>query len=734
MDSNHHMGDAEIETTDAFGELHSTYLDQIYKYVIYQVQDKAIAEYLTEGIFLEARRGSKTHQCDEPQFSVWLYRIADHRIADYLRANPQEETVETQLPKEDGDLEQKVDANKTQQLFVSAIACLPEQQRQVIILKLIDGLDNLEIGQVMGDVQGTIKILQMQALAELRSKLHNDLKGVEVSAELAEVLDECLICIRDGVPIERCLSQYSYVRQVLEPLLNMAVSISHAPKALPSEEFSSTFSTVSIAGHCRETLEAKPEKTHLRNSEHGRLSALWPKLAQALSGRKRMPPLWPKLAQALSGHKRMPALWPKLVQALSGHKRLAVAVMLMVLLMLTGSLSAYVLLSSQAQPSVLASSCTLATSDSGVFVLAAGSNEWQQAANGIHLFAGSEVKTGLGAKTVLTFPEGSAIGLEPGTDISIQRVQSGEQGGTEIVLKQWLGKTWSHIAKNVDLGTHYEIQTLSASAVAQGTSFTVELDEWGSTVVQVSEGSVAVTAQGREVSVPPGYETTVASGGLPCEPTPIPVSTPGPTPEPTATPAPTPERTSTPTPTPEATATPTPTPSPTPTLMPAPMPPPEPTATPTPTPEPTATPTPTPEPTATPTPTPEPTATPTPTPEPTATPTPTPEPTATPTPTPEPTATPTPTPEPTATPTPTPAPVVWTLTVQSGSGGSVSSPGQGTFTYDAGTVVNLEALADGAHVFENWTGDVSTIADVNSAITTITMNGDYNITANFVPL
>jgi hypothetical protein len=74
------------------------------------------------------------------------------------------------------------------------------------------------------------------------------------------------------------------------------------------------------------------------------------------------------------------------------------------------------------------------------------------------------------------------------------------------------------------------------------------------------------------------------------------------------------------------------------------------------------------------------------------------------------------------------------LTVNSGGGGAVSSPGQGTFTYDAGTVVSLQALADGAHVFENWTGDIGTIADVNSAITIITMNGDYNITANFVPL
>ena len=34
--------------------------------------------------------------------------------------------------------------------------------------------------------------------------------------------------------------------------------------------------------------------------------------------------------------------------------------------------------------------------------------------------------------------------------------------------------------------------------------------------------------------------------------------------------------------------------------------------------------------------------------------------------------------------------------------------------------------------FVEWTGDVGTIADVYAATTTITMNGDYSITANFV--
>jgi uncharacterized repeat protein (TIGR02543 family) len=47
-------------------------------------------------------------------------------------------------------------------------------------------------------------------------------------------------------------------------------------------------------------------------------------------------------------------------------------------------------------------------------------------------------------------------------------------------------------------------------------------------------------------------------------------------------------------------------------------------------------------------------------------------------------------------------------------------------------VINLVATPDAGYRFVKWTGDVGTIADVNDATTTITMNDDYSITANFV--
>jgi hypothetical protein len=72
------------------------------------------------------------------------------------------------------------------------------------------------------------------------------------------------------------------------------------------------------------------------------------------------------------------------------------------------------------------------------------------------------------------------------------------------------------------------------------------------------------------------------------------------------------------------------------------------------------------------------------------------------------------------------------LTTSSTAGGNVTMPEEGTFTYDEGTLVDLVVEAEEGYRFVVWTGDVDTIGDVNNATTTITMNGDYSITANFV--
>jgi len=75
----------------------------------------------------------------------------------------------------------------------------------------------------------------------------------------------------------------------------------------------------------------------------------------------------------------------------------------------------------------------------------------------------------------------------------------------------------------------------------------------------------------------------------------------------------------------------------------------------------------------------------------------------------------------------------YTLTISSTGGGSVTAPGEGTFPYDEGTVVNLVAQAEQGYQFVRWSGDVGAIAATDNAVTSITVNGDYTITAEFAP-
>jgi len=78
--------------------------------------------------------------------------------------------------------------------------------------------------------------------------------------------------------------------------------------------------------------------------------------------------------------------------------------------------------------------------------------------------------------------------------------------------------------------------------------------------------------------------------------------------------------------------------------------------------------------------------------------------------------------------------VKYTLTTSSSPGGSVTTPGEGQFQYDSGSQASIIATADFGYDFVNWTGtgvDAGKVADPNSAGTTITMDDNYTLQANF---
>lgn len=61
----------------------------------------------------------------------------------------------------------------------------------------------------------------------------------------------------------------------------------------------------------------------------------------------------------------------------------------------------------------------------------------------------------------------------------------------------------------------------------------------------------------------------------------------------------------------------------------------------------------------------------------------------------------------------------------------MTTPGEGAFPCPPGTVMGLAAEPEVGYHSVNWSGNVGTVANVRDSITTITMNGNYAIAANF---
>lgn len=78
--------------------------------------------------------------------------------------------------------------------------------------------------------------------------------------------------------------------------------------------------------------------------------------------------------------------------------------------------------------------------------------------------------------------------------------------------------------------------------------------------------------------------------------------------------------------------------------------------------------------------------------------------------------------------------IMRTLTVSSSDGGSVTAPGEGVFTYGQGAIVPVSAAAVPSWRFVQWTGtavNAGKVADPFSAATTVTLDADYTLQADF---
>jgi RNA polymerase sigma-70 factor (ECF subfamily) len=159
----------------AFAVLYRRYLDRVYGYAFYQLGDHHDAEDATERIFLAALAALAEFRDTGSTFRAWLFRIAHNTIANAHRTRARRPTVALpeawDRPAPDADPARLVGRGEELREVLALIDQLPDDRRQVILLRFVDELTAREIGVVLERSEGAVRVLLHRALRELAARL-----------------------------------------------------------------------------------------------------------------------------------------------------------------------------------------------------------------------------------------------------------------------------------------------------------------------------------------------------------------------------------------------------------------------------------------------------------------------------------------------------------------------------------------------------------------------------------
>ncbi len=163
---------------EAFGAIYERYVFRVFRHVYYLTSDTHTAEDLTAQTFLNALEAIPRYEMRGVPFLAWLLRIAYNLTVNHkkVRSNgnaPLPETMEVEGTTYSPEAACEAGADGEQ--VWAGVRRLKGDQRQVIVMRFLDGLSYPDIAKVLGKSIGAVRVIQYRALCALRHRLDDDL-------------------------------------------------------------------------------------------------------------------------------------------------------------------------------------------------------------------------------------------------------------------------------------------------------------------------------------------------------------------------------------------------------------------------------------------------------------------------------------------------------------------------------------------------------------------------------
>jgi RNA polymerase sigma-70 factor (ECF subfamily) len=153
---------------DALRALYVRYADNVYSYVASIVRNHHEAEDVTQQVFAKLTDSLAHYEDRGAPFLSWLVRLARNAAIDQLRSRraiPVAEPVLESHPSEESTARDRRDSLR------SALATLPEDQREIIVLRHLGGLAPAEIATRLGRSESAVNGLHHRGRRALRAEL-----------------------------------------------------------------------------------------------------------------------------------------------------------------------------------------------------------------------------------------------------------------------------------------------------------------------------------------------------------------------------------------------------------------------------------------------------------------------------------------------------------------------------------------------------------------------------------
>jgi RNA polymerase sigma-70 factor, ECF subfamily len=165
---------AQAGNAEAFGQLYDAYMERIYRFVYFRVEDQQTAEDITSQVFLRAWNNLDRFRLGRTPYLAWLYTIAHNAVIDHYRTRKVTtalEDVRLSQPDYAEVVDNEIDIEVEMKSIKSAMQTLTGDQQQVLMLKFIEGMSNDEIARHLGKREGAVRALQMRGLRALAKQL-----------------------------------------------------------------------------------------------------------------------------------------------------------------------------------------------------------------------------------------------------------------------------------------------------------------------------------------------------------------------------------------------------------------------------------------------------------------------------------------------------------------------------------------------------------------------------------